>query len=326
MDAETLALEKRFLKISLVGNLVVALVGLVVSTISSSQAIFLDGLFNLTYFATGLFTIKVATLVAGGDDERFPHGYAFFEPLVNGIKGMLVLGVSVMALVGAVQALLAGGRPINAGTAVGYGLFASTACWTVALITRRGTSLTNSPLLRADSENWIVNAAISSCVLLAFAGIFLLRAVGFEAAIPYVDPVVVIAIVIISLGVPIRMAFRALQELLNKAPSRDVVQQVTEIVDANLAELPIRERFVRVIQPGRIRMVLVHAVLSDDYQVHKLDTFDAIRLNTHEALGKAHFATIVDILFTADRRWGAPLSEIEESVPRSSDDDPYLTI
>ena len=131
-----LQLEKRYLITSAIGNALVACVGVTVAAFSSSQAILLDGLFNLTYFATGLFTVRVATLVAGGDDERFPHGYAFFEPLVNGIKGMLVLGVSVMALTGAVEALLAGGRPIAAGMAIAYGVFASITCWTIALIMR----------------------------------------------------------------------------------------------------------------------------------------------------------------------------------------------
>jgi len=93
------------------------------------EAIMLDGVFNLTYFATGLFTLKVARLIARGDDERFPYSYAFFEPLVNGLKGVLVLGVSIMAVVGAVQALVGGGRHIAAGMAISYGTFASIVCW-----------------------------------------------------------------------------------------------------------------------------------------------------------------------------------------------------
>jgi len=40
----------------------------------------LDGLFNLAYFAAGLFTLKVAALVQQGDDGRFPLGYAFSNP------------------------------------------------------------------------------------------------------------------------------------------------------------------------------------------------------------------------------------------------------
>ena len=146
--AAALQLENRTLKIAAYGNLLLAIVGCTAAALSGSQAILLDGLFNLTYFATGLFTIRVARLVAGGDDERFPHGYAFFEPLVNGIKGMLVLGVSVLAGVGSVQALLTGGRPIAAGTAVLYGLLATSGCIALAWITRRGAKATGSPLCR----------------------------------------------------------------------------------------------------------------------------------------------------------------------------------
>ena len=119
--------ERQVLLISTVGNLVIGLVGILFAVFSRSQAIMLDGLFNLTYFATGLFTLKVAKMVLQGDDERYPMGYAFFEPLINGLKGVLVLGVSIMALVGAVQALFTGGRAIAAGTAIAYGIIDGTA-------------------------------------------------------------------------------------------------------------------------------------------------------------------------------------------------------
>lgn len=304
-----LATEKKYLYASCVGNVIVGCVGITCAAISSSQAIMLDGLFNLTYCATGLFTVKVASLVAGGDDERFPHGYAFFEPLVNGIKGVLVLGVSAAALVGAVGALFTGGRPIAAGTAVIYGIFASVTCWGFAAIIRHGKKVTGSPLVAADAENWIVNAAISSCVLVAFVGIFLFQMLELDSIVPYVDPVVVMSVVAISLGVPIRMAWTALMELLNRAPSDRVVQEVTEIIDANLEGLPVQERFIRVIQPGRQRMVLVHVVMADDYAPGTLGTLDELRTKTYDAMKHADKSIIVDMLFTADRQWGAPLSD-----------------
>jgi len=309
MPTTTLSLEKKYLTVSACGNALVGAVGITVAAFSSSQAILLDGLFNVAYFGTSLFTIKVATLVAGGDDERFPHGYAFFEPLVNGIKGTLVLGVSIMALAGALQVLFSGGSQIAAGMAIAYGVFASVSCWSIAWYTRRGATVTASPLVRADAENWIVNAAVSSCVLLAFGGIFVLDAIGLQAFVPYVDPLVVLTVVVISIGVPVRMAWNALLALLNRAPDGDTVEQVTRIVDANLSGLPVRERFVRVIQPGRQRMVMVHVVLPSDYRPTGLDALDAIRLQTQEALCQAQVATIVDILFTADRQWGAPLND-----------------
>ena len=309
MKEDSQARERKYLLLSCGGNVLVGCVAIAVAFSSSSQAILLDGLFNLTYFATGLFTVKVASLVARGDDERFPHGYGFFEPLVNGLKGVLVLGVSVMALAGAVEALMSGGRPIAAGMAIAYGVFASATCWIVAWLTSKGAKLTGSPLVSADAENWVVNAAISSCVLLAFVGIFILKLLELDALVPYVDPAVVLAVVALSITVPVRMSWKALMELLNRAPDEEVVRRVTQIVESCLTKLPVKECFVRVIQPGRQRLVLVHAVLEADFNPGGLTPLDTVREQTQAALSEAHVATIVDILFTSDRRWGAPLTD-----------------
>lgn len=298
-------MERRVLQISTAGNLVIGIVGVIFAVCSGSQAIMLDGLFNITYVATGLFTLKVAGLVLQGEDERFPMGYAFFEPLVNGVKGMLVLGVSVMALVGAVQALFAGGRPIAAGAAIGYGVFAATACWFLAWMTRRDAKHSKSPLVLADAENWLVNGAISSAVLMAFAGIFLIQKTDYAFLVPYIDPSLVLVVVLISISVPVRMAYQALMELLNRTPSTDIVQEVSRIIEDCMAHLPVQDQIVRVVQPGRTRMVLAHVVLPQDFRVVGLPYLDNLRAETLDKLQAAHPETCLDIVFTANPEWGA---------------------
>ncbi len=300
--------ERKVLWVSAAGNLVIGCVGLIFSIISSSQAILLDGLFNLTYLATGLFTLKVARLVFKGDDERFPFGYAYFEPLVNGLKGVLVLGVSLMALVDALQTLLTGGRSISAGAAIAYGVFAASTCWLLALITRRGAKRTVSPLVQADAENWLVNGAVSVAVLLAFISIVFLKGSTLDYLVPYVDPFLVITVVLLFISIPVRMAWQALMELLNRTPPAEILQQVQEAVKACTKHLPVQQLYVRVIQPGRTRMVLAHVVLPSDFQVGGLESLDALRARTLEVLQQAHLATILDMVFTADPNWGAPFS------------------
>ncbi len=298
--------ELKFLWASAVACLIIGCVGVVFSVASSSEAILLDGLFNLIYFATGLFTLRVARLVQQGDDERFPMGYGYFEPLVNGLKGVLVLGLSVMALAGAVEALFTGGRVIGAGLAIGYAAFAVTACWTLAIITRIGANRTKSPLIQADADNWIVNAAISSAVLVSFMSILLIRGTNLDFLAAYVDPMVVIVVVLISITVPIRMAWQAIMELLNRAPPPEVVAQVNETIAACTADLPVQALFVRIVQPGRSRMVLAHVVLPKDFPIEGLAQLDALRAKTLAALQKAHLATVLDMVFTADPALGAP--------------------
>jgi cation diffusion facilitator family transporter len=298
--------ERIGLLISNGGNVIIGVVGVTIALISDSQAILLDGLFNLTYFLTGLFAIKVAGLVQRGDDERFPAGYSFFEPLINGIKGLMVLGVSVMALIGALDALFSGGRAISPGLATVYGLFAASTCWALALATHRGAVKSGSPLLKADAENWLVNGAISLAVLMAFISIYLVRNTRFAGFIPYIDPLLVLTVVVISISVPVRMAWQSLMELLNRAPSKEITRQVEEIVACGISTLPVQELFVRVLQPGRTRMVAAHVVLPSEFRVNSLSELDNIRAKVLKDLQQGHPLTVMDLIFTSDRFWGAP--------------------
>jgi len=299
--------ERRGLITSVIGALFVGCSGVVFYFLTGAEAILLDGLFNLTYFVTGLFAIKVSRLVLQGDDETFPVGYSFFEPLVNGGKGVLMLGVTLMALISAVQALFTGGREIVLGWAVLYGVMASTICWTVALIIRRAAMRSGSPLVEADAANWIVNAAISSAVLGTLLVVFLIRDTSLRFLVNYVDPVLVLVVCTITIGVPVRLAWDALMELLNRTPSPELLAEVRGIVDGNLADLPVEHVAVRVIQPGRTRIISAHVLLPADTEI-SLTRLDEIRASTDAALKAAYPNSVVDLLFTGDRRWSAPMA------------------
>jgi predicted Co/Zn/Cd cation transporter (cation efflux family) len=285
------------------------------SVLTDSQAILLDGLFNLTYFATALFTIKVASLLGRGESEEFPMGYVFFEPLVNGFKGLLILGASALALVGALEALFEGGRAISAGLATVYGVFATVACWSIALITRRSGIQSGSPLVKTDATSWTVNAAISSAVLLTFISIFVIRGTALEPLTPYVDPVLVFVVVAISLGIPIRMAWQALMEFLNRTPSAELVSEMRQAIGDSLAELPVQRLVIRVVQPGRTRMVLAHVVLPEEFAFTSLSEADRLRERADAALKDRHGTTILDLVFTTDPKWCALGESAAEKQP-----------
>lgn len=298
--------ERRGLITSVVGSFVVGVSGVAFYFLTGAEAILLDGFFNLTYFVTGLFAIKVSTLVRKGDDELFPVGYAYFEPLVNGGKGVLMLGVTLMALVSAIEALFTGGREIVLGWAVLYGVVAATVCWAVAVLIRRAAKRSGSPLVQADAANWIVNAAISSAVLGTLLIVFLIRDTSLRVLVDYVDPLLVLIVGGITIGVPVRLAWDALMELLNRTPSADLLAEVRGVIEEQLAELPVEGVTVRVIQPGRTRIIAGHILLPADTPID-LAQLDAIRDRTDAALKAKHPTSVVDLLFTADRRWSAPM-------------------
>ncbi|MCA1743402.1 MAG: cation transporter [Desulfovibrionales bacterium] len=100
--------ESSALYFSTVMALVIGIVAIVASLASKSQAILLDGLFNLIYFGVALVTIQVSRLATRPDDDMYPFGYTYFESLVNLCKGLIILGVTVFAVIDAGMTLLTG--------------------------------------------------------------------------------------------------------------------------------------------------------------------------------------------------------------------------
>ncbi|RFA24640.1 cation transporter [Alkalilimnicola ehrlichii] len=296
------------LRLSAAAALTVGIVGVSFALLSNSQAILLDGLFNLCYFATTLVTFKVLRMVHRPDDDQYPFGYGYFESLVNAGKGLLILGISVIALFDSLAALLTGGRAIAVGLAVGYAMFATFTCTLTALSLHFARKRIDSPLLQADCENWVVNSIISAAVLLTFCLVPLIEALEWDMAVPYVDPVLVGFVVLVCIGVPIRMAGRAFTELLNKTPPDSVAKPVTHAIEKALAGLPTERIYTRMVRPGRTLYVIVHVVLNKRFPLEGLEQLDRIRHDVDAAVRNVHAHTVVDVLFTAHERWAAPIA------------------
>ncbi|MDN7131178.1 cation diffusion facilitator family transporter [Halomonas sp. MC140] len=285
--------------------LLIGCAGITATLASNSQAILLDGLFNLIYFSIALVTIKVSKLASRPDSESYPFGYNYFESLVNLCKGLLILGVSIFALVDAVAALLTGGREISAGIAVLYALFATAACSLTAWVMHRSQRHVHSPLVSADKLNWMVNSLISAAILMAFCLVMLFEQMGWYTVLPYVDSVLVIAVVILCFGVPIRMASQALRELLNKTPEEAIAEPVRQAVARGLVDIDTVEVRVRMVRPGRMLYVMVHVVLPETADVSIISQ-DELRDRIDNEVRRYYAPVVCDVVFTADTRWAAP--------------------
>jgi predicted Co/Zn/Cd cation transporter (cation efflux family) len=297
--------ERAGLVVSAAAALVLGVVGVASAVATGSGAILLDGLFNICFFGTALLTLRVAALLARPDDERYPFGYLFFEPLINTVKGLLILGVSSFALVDAVIALATGGREVTLGPALAYAAFATVACIAVVLALRRTRQVVASPLVAADVDNWTVNAAISGGVFAGFLAAAALQRAGLDTAARHVDPAMVAIVVLVSIVVPVRMAGSGLMALLNRAPATAVVAGMEAAARAALGDLPVRRLYVRAIQPGRTAYVVVHALVRPDTALD-LAAADRLRGAVIAALAARHAPVIVDVVFTGVEAFAAP--------------------
>jgi predicted Co/Zn/Cd cation transporter (cation efflux family) len=294
------------LVLSTVAALALGVVALMVALATGSGAILLDGAFNLCFFVTALVTLRVARLLARPDDQHYPFGYLHFEPLINLVKGLLILGVGLIALIDAAISLYRGGNEVSAGLALTYAAFATVVCGFVFLALRRARRQTASPLVQGDIENWLVNLAISGGMFAAFCLALILQRAEMAAAARLVDPILVGLVVLLTLGVPIRMAGRGLLALLQRAPAKEVVAEIEEQVRGALADLPMRALYVRVVQPGRTTYAMVHALLGEAEAGLDVRQADALRRGVVAAVAARHAPVIIDVIFTANEELAAP--------------------
>lgn len=298
--------ETRALVLSAIAACIIGVVALAAAVGTGSGAILLDGGFNLAYFATALVTLRVARLLERPDDHRFPFGYMQFEPLINLVKGLLILGVALLALVNAVVSLARGGQAVQAGPALAYALFATGGGIAVSVMLRRLALRTRSPLVDADVGNWIVNAAISGGMVGAFLLAMVLERNGHITAARYVDPILVGLVVLLTLSVPVRTAARSLSGLLQRAPDGRIVASIESLTRAALGDLPLRNLHIRVVRPGRTTYALIHALVDADAPGMNVRAADRHRRAVIDAIAAVHAPVILDLLFTAETEFAEP--------------------
>jgi predicted Co/Zn/Cd cation transporter (cation efflux family) len=295
-----MSVEIRALRLSAIGALLLAALGIGFAWLTASGAILLDGFFNLIAFAMGLLSLKVAGLLQQPDDERFHFGYAFFEPFLNTIKGLVTVAVAAFAGASAVDALLHGGRELVLGPAVGYAVVATAVCVMVALVQVRVAKQVHSPLVEVDARNWGLNAAVSGVVGVAFLGAFLLQNTRWSGFVPYVDPALVLALVVVAIPIPIRIVVQSVGQLVSAAPDPSVQQRVRAAFDGAVAPYQFPRTSLRMQRVGRYFYVLNHILVAGDFRVGRVRELDAIRNRVRDAIQSVERSLVIDTVFTED--------------------------
>ena len=295
--------EARALRLSVWMSLVMAALGIGFGLVTESDAIMLDGFFSLIGFVMALVTIRVARLVVQPADEHFHFGYAQFEPFLNAMKGLLMLGVAGFAFAGAVDAVIHGGHDVKPGLATLYAILALTGCLAVGAAQRKAAARTGSPLLAVDSKNWLIDGFLSGVVLLVFVAAVILDGTRWAFVVPYMDPGLVILLVLGIVFIPLRIVRDNMREILAFAPDSVTQTDVRNRVEGALAGVPVESSQVRMMKIGRFLYVLNQIVVSPEFRPGGMEELDRVRERIAAAMEGFEPRPVVDTLFTEDEKW-----------------------
>ena len=295
--------EQRLLKISIGVTIVVSLSGVVFGLLSGSQSIMFDGVFSAIDAAMSGLALFVSRLVAReASNRQFQFGYWHIEPMVLAFNGGTLMLLCFYAFINAVASFLAGGRALDFDWAIAYAAAVCVVCFGMFFYERRLNRRIGSDFVHLDTQSWLMSAAITSALLVAFAIAWAMRDTRFVAFTAYVDPVVLAVLTICLVFVPIRTVRLALGEILLITPP-ELDDHVRGVMDRIVAAYGFKSFTSYVAKVGRAQFIEIHIAVAPDWPLTSIATADSIRREIAGAIGGEGPQRWLTIDFTADPRW-----------------------
>ncbi|MEM9252357.1 MAG: cation transporter [Planctomycetota bacterium] len=256
--------EPRLLWISVVATGVFAAMGITWGIASGSGMIVFDGLYSLVSLGLSMMSLLALKEIAKGESERFPFGKSQFEPMLVAFKSVTIIGMCLYAAADSVMALFDGGRDVALGSALVYAMITTGGSLAVALLLMRHGRRLGSALIDAEKNQWLGDTLLSLCVLIAFGVAFAVLPWSYPAAIPYVDPAMVVIASCLFLALPARSLLSAFRELLFMRADDAIADRLEAEALAAADHLSAKQHKVHVIAIGRQLEVEVNFLLDDD--------------------------------------------------------------
>ena len=291
--------DHRLLLVSVFASAAFAVVSCVWGVLSGSSMIVFDGLYSFASIGLSLLAVAALRVSRRGPDAAHPWGREEWEPVAVVVKALALAALSVYAVVGGIADLLAGGREVATGWALGYAVLATAGGVAVTLALRRG----HGGLVRAEAAEWQGDTLLSVGVLVGFGIAAGLDAAGRADLAAYVDPGMVVLVSLLFLRVPAGLIVRAMREVLAMSPPEETMSELQTAVDEVRDRYRMRESFLRASQVGSRVDVEIDYLVDDGSAVRTVADCDEVRSDLHERLAALGHERSVVVAFTTDRRW-----------------------
>ena len=303
--------EQGVLRVSIVATAVVAALGIVFGLLSGSYAIVFDGIYSLADGATSVVALLVANLIANYNAsdasnrrlvEKFTMGFWHLEPMVLGATGLLLSGAAVYAFINAVGSFMSGGRPLQFGQAIVYAAATVAISLVMAWYGRRANRRLRSDFVAMDVRGWLMSAAITAALLVAFIIGLAIQGTALEWMSPYIDPAVLALVCLVIFPIPLGAVRQALEEILLVTPP-ELKRQVDEVAQAVVERHGFLSHRAYVAKVGRGRQIELYFIVPAGWPARTLEEWDALRDSIGEAIGGDSPDRWLTIAFTTDREW-----------------------
>ncbi|HWQ58118.1 MAG TPA: cation transporter [Clostridia bacterium] len=273
--------ERTILGISLWANVAFAVIEIVMSIVTGSQAVLMDAAVDSVELIVVASSLLIAPLLYRPPTEKRPYGYYQVESLFIVIRGFMLLGVAVSLVSANLGVMISGGRHIDAPTVAVYEVALGVMSLAVFLVLTRYNKKLYSPMVQAEIYAWKVDFIISFALGAAFTLPTILGETALAKYSVYFDQIVAIALSLCIMPRPVKMIVGALKSILLFSPKDEKRLDIDRAVAQSLEAFGFQHVFTDVTQTGRkIWLEVTFAYPGEALETRKLRAL-------YETLGRA---------------------------------------
>ncbi len=295
--------ESYLLKISTLGTLFFAVLGIAWGWTVKSEMILFDGMYSLGGVILSLLALMGSIYINKKDYEKYPFGKRMIEPLIVIIKSLAIFIMCIYSLTGSIKELIAGGNEVQYGYALIYALISTLGCGIVYFFLKKKGKAINSSLVNVESSQWLMDTLLSLGVLVGFLIANIIKHTEFIWFNKYLDPLMVIVCSSVFIKMPIKSFSDGLKEILEFKADDSITLEIDKLVEGIEREYNFEEAITRVSKTGNDLRIEIDFIYNEESNIKALDEMDRLREKIFNSLSHINYEKWLNVSFTKDKKW-----------------------
>lgn len=295
--------EKNTLMLSASGALFFAVLGVVWGIVIDSSMIVFDGLYSLISLFLSILAIFITGYISKNDFEKFPFGKRVLEPITVAFNSIVLTVMCSITFINSAKEILTGGKAVDAELALGYSIISILGCLIVYRTLARNNKKICSDIIKAESNQWLMDTLVSVAVLEGFLICTILNKTSLAYLSKYIDPLMVVITSAIFIRVPITTLIKSFKEILNRNADKDINDEIYTIVKDVEKEYNFEDSITRVSKIGKELRIEIDFVFNEQSKLNKLEEMDKVREYVYRSMSNIQLDKWLNVNFTGDKKW-----------------------
>lgn len=295
--------ESYLLKISTLGTLFFAVLGIAWGWTVKSEMILFDGMYSLGGVILSLLALMGSIYINKKDYEKYPFGKKMIEPLIVIIKSLAIFIMCIYSLTGSIKDLINGGNEVQYGYALIYALISTLGCGIAYFFLKKKGKAINSSLVNIESSQWLMDTLLSMGVLVGFLIANIIKHTEFIWFNRYLDPLMVIICSSVFIKMPIKSFGDGLKELLEFKADDSITLEIDKLVEGIEREYNFEDTITRVSKTGNDLRIEIDFIYNEESNIKALDEMDRLREKIFNSLSHINYEKWLNVSFTKDKKW-----------------------